>query len=211
MNNVIANLTREHRRLVIYDELCPVYAKYDKKEEARALFADAGFSDVRLHHRHGYYVDRQRDEEMMRERRAMMSDCLACGRPGVFWNKKANRDVWCYTTPHVVVWVPDGLVIIKGGATIYEGDTPIFHQAGNEQDYLDETNIISCREKVEWIAERVASRKKLLDARANFGHFLSDAKESYDVVGIELSTAAVKWSRDHFGVNNNAIALRASV
>lgn len=54
MNNVIANLTREHRRLVIYDQLCPAYAKYYREREARALFEDAGFRDVRLHHRHGY-------------------------------------------------------------------------------------------------------------------------------------------------------------
>jgi len=54
MNNVIANLTREHRRLVIYDQLCPAYAKYYKEREARALLEDAGFTDVRLHHRHGY-------------------------------------------------------------------------------------------------------------------------------------------------------------
>ncbi len=54
MNNVIANLTREHRRLVIYDQLCPAYAHYYKEDEARALLAESGFRDVRLHHRHGY-------------------------------------------------------------------------------------------------------------------------------------------------------------
>jgi SAM-dependent methyltransferase len=54
MNGVIANLTREHRRLVIYDQLRPAYAKYYREREARALLADAGFRDVRLHHRHGY-------------------------------------------------------------------------------------------------------------------------------------------------------------
>ncbi len=54
MNNVIANLTREHRRLVIYDQLCPAYARYYKKDEARALLEASGFRDVKLHHRHGY-------------------------------------------------------------------------------------------------------------------------------------------------------------
>lgn len=54
MNNVIANLTREHRRLVIYDQLCPAYARFYKKNEARALLEQVGFQDVRLHHRHGY-------------------------------------------------------------------------------------------------------------------------------------------------------------
>jgi SAM-dependent methyltransferase len=54
MNNVIANLTREHRRLVIYDQLCPAYARYYKEAEARALLERSGFVDVKLHHRHGY-------------------------------------------------------------------------------------------------------------------------------------------------------------
>ena len=54
MKNVIAHLTREHRRLVIYDQLCPAYARYYKEHEARELLARAGFVDVELHHRHGY-------------------------------------------------------------------------------------------------------------------------------------------------------------
>jgi SAM-dependent methyltransferase len=54
MKNVVANLTREKRELVIYDQLCPAYARYYRESEARALFEDAGFEDVRLHHRHGY-------------------------------------------------------------------------------------------------------------------------------------------------------------
>ena len=82
----------------------------------------------------------------------MMSDCLACGRPGVFWTKKANRDVWrCTDASCGLVWVPDGLVADEGGATIYEEEKPIFLKDGNEQYYLDETNLISCREKVESI------------------------------------------------------------
>ena len=54
MNNVIANLTREHRRLVIYDQLRPAYAHYYREHEARALLERSGFEHVRLHHRHGY-------------------------------------------------------------------------------------------------------------------------------------------------------------
>jgi hypothetical protein len=30
-------------------------ARYYKEAEARALFEEAGFRDVRLHHRHGYF------------------------------------------------------------------------------------------------------------------------------------------------------------
>lgn len=39
---------------MIYDQLNPAYAKYYRRDEARALLEDAGFQDVRLHHRHGY-------------------------------------------------------------------------------------------------------------------------------------------------------------
>ena len=54
MTNVVSKLSRQHRRLVIYDQLCPAYAHYYRAHEARALFEEAGFVDVRLHHRHGY-------------------------------------------------------------------------------------------------------------------------------------------------------------
>ena len=42
------------RRLTIYDQLNPAWAKYYRKDEAEALLKDAGFVDVRAHHRHGY-------------------------------------------------------------------------------------------------------------------------------------------------------------
>jgi SAM-dependent methyltransferase len=51
---VIARLTPDKRRLVIYDQLNPAYAKYYTRAEAQALLEQAGFIDVRLHHRHAY-------------------------------------------------------------------------------------------------------------------------------------------------------------
>jgi SAM-dependent methyltransferase len=50
----IGKLSDEWRRVTIYDQLNPAYAKYYSREDARSLFESAGFSDVRLHHRHGY-------------------------------------------------------------------------------------------------------------------------------------------------------------
>lgn len=52
--NVLAKLSRDKRRLVIYDQLNPAYAKYYTRDEALALMERAGFEDVRVHHRHGY-------------------------------------------------------------------------------------------------------------------------------------------------------------
>ena len=46
-------LDRAARRLVIYDQLNPTYAKYYTEPEARALLGDGGFRNVCTHHRHG--------------------------------------------------------------------------------------------------------------------------------------------------------------
>jgi len=49
-----ARLDRPKRRLVIYDQLNPSYVRYYRGPELRRLLEDAGFRDVRLHHRRGY-------------------------------------------------------------------------------------------------------------------------------------------------------------
>ena len=54
MRSVVAPLIWGQRMLVIYDQLNPRTAKYYTESEARALLHDAGFSDVKVHHRHGY-------------------------------------------------------------------------------------------------------------------------------------------------------------
>ena len=50
----LGRLTPEVRRLTIYDQLNPAWARYYRKGEAEALLSDAGFVDVQSHHRHGY-------------------------------------------------------------------------------------------------------------------------------------------------------------
>lgn len=54
MREVLAKFSRSVRRLTIYDQLNPAYAKYYARDEARALLADRGFADLELDHRHGY-------------------------------------------------------------------------------------------------------------------------------------------------------------
>ncbi|HZP88911.1 MAG TPA: class I SAM-dependent methyltransferase [Burkholderiales bacterium] len=54
LNNYLAKLSPAQRRLVMYDQLNPAYAKYYTQREAVALLGDAGFANVRAHHRHGY-------------------------------------------------------------------------------------------------------------------------------------------------------------
>jgi SAM-dependent methyltransferase len=54
MTEVIGKFSADKRYLVIYDQLKPAYAKYYTRAEAEALFSNAGFIDIRIHHRHGY-------------------------------------------------------------------------------------------------------------------------------------------------------------
>jgi SAM-dependent methyltransferase len=54
MRDVVARLDGPKRRLTIYDQLNPAYAKYYTRDEAYGLLAGAGFQDIALHHRHGY-------------------------------------------------------------------------------------------------------------------------------------------------------------
>jgi SAM-dependent methyltransferase len=53
LRHVILPLTPSKRRVVIYDQLNPAFAKYYTREEAQSVLARQGFVDVRLHHRHG--------------------------------------------------------------------------------------------------------------------------------------------------------------
>jgi SAM-dependent methyltransferase len=54
LTRVVGRLSADKIHLVIYDQLRPAYAKYYTRDEAKALFEDAGYTDVTLHHRHGY-------------------------------------------------------------------------------------------------------------------------------------------------------------
>jgi len=54
LNEVYKKLSPQKRRLVIYDQLNPTYAKYYKKEELIKLFERAGLVNIRTHNRHGY-------------------------------------------------------------------------------------------------------------------------------------------------------------
>lgn len=54
IENVLWPISPQKRKLVIYDQLNPAYAKYYRKDEAVQLLRSAGFVDIRIHHRHGY-------------------------------------------------------------------------------------------------------------------------------------------------------------
>jgi SAM-dependent methyltransferase len=54
MLTIFARLTREKRRLTLYDQLNPSYVRYYRREELEALLARCGFESIRLYDRHGY-------------------------------------------------------------------------------------------------------------------------------------------------------------
>jgi SAM-dependent methyltransferase len=51
---VLERMSPKKRRLIIYDQLKPSYAKYYTKREAEKLLIDGKFENVRVHHRHEY-------------------------------------------------------------------------------------------------------------------------------------------------------------
>ncbi len=52
--SVFEKMSSAKRRLIIYDQLNPSYAKYYTRSEAEKLLMDGGFVNLRFHHRHGY-------------------------------------------------------------------------------------------------------------------------------------------------------------
>jgi SAM-dependent methyltransferase len=54
MLSVLKKMSPEKRRLIVYDQLNPSYAKYYTREEAQKLLLDGNFENVRVHHRHRY-------------------------------------------------------------------------------------------------------------------------------------------------------------
>src|SRR4051794_27093543 len=54
MTGVLAKLPQSVRKLTVYDQLNPAYAKYYRKSEAEHLLRAAGFASITAYHRHGY-------------------------------------------------------------------------------------------------------------------------------------------------------------
>jgi SAM-dependent methyltransferase len=68
MRHVLGRMAPDKRRLVIFDQLNPAYAKYYTQREAMELLSRTGFVDIRTHHRHGYswtVIGRKPEESRM--------------------------------------------------------------------------------------------------------------------------------------------------
>lgn len=127
--------------------------------------------------------------------------CEVCQSALAPWCEKLGRRIWrCGECGHLSV--PDGLSIGADGKSIYETEDPIFHRNGNEEYYLDDTNMRAAEAKVQFVRQYWTGAGSLLDVGASFGHFLKAVSGGCDAWGCELSPAAVAWSREHFGVRN---------
>jgi len=52
--NIFNNMSPSKKRLIIYDQLNPLYAKYYTEEELIKLLSKCGFKNIKTHHRHNY-------------------------------------------------------------------------------------------------------------------------------------------------------------
>jgi SAM-dependent methyltransferase len=132
--------------------------------------------------------------------------CVLCGGPLGKWFTKQGREIYRCRACRLVT-VPAGTMLTEDGVSIYEDEDNIFLQDGNDNYYFDETNLWSCRLKVKLLRKYLPAGARVVDAGANFGHFLRVAQEVYDASGFDLSPQAVRWSREHFGVRNRTASL----
>jgi SAM-dependent methyltransferase len=106
-----------------------------------------------------------------------------------------------------LIWVPAGVAIGASGLTIYEEEVPIFAQEGNADYYLDPAQLDNFRDKLGWVRSHLRDGATLLDAGANYGHFLAVASSVYRARGFDISPTAVAWSRAQFGVDNKVASI----
>ncbi|HXY39746.1 MAG TPA: class I SAM-dependent methyltransferase [Vicinamibacteria bacterium] len=99
--------------------------------------------------------------------------------------------------------VPEGVATDASGTSIYESATSVFEADGNDGYYFDQqSSLANSRRKLSFVEDHLPHGSSLLDAGANFGHFLSVAQHPYRARGFDISPSAVAWSREHLGVDN---------
>lgn len=131
--------------------------------------------------------------------------CIVCSSVLRPWFQKMGRRIYkCPSCGHISVPRDDSAD--QEGA-IYESDSPVFEKHGNEAYYLDEGNLWAAQHKLEFVKRFLPTGSRLLDAGANYGHFLKAAADDYRAVGCDISPAAVAWSRERFGVDNHVCSV----
>ncbi len=129
--------------------------------------------------------------------------CLLCGGTLRRWFGSNSRH-YERCSGCGLLTVPEGLALDADGTSIYESEhANVFEADGNEGYYFDHaTNLANSRRKLAFVERHLPHGSRLLDAGANFGHFLKVARDCYQASGFDLSPSAVAWSRENFGVAN---------
>ena len=120
--------------------------------------------------------------------RATPGPCLLCGSMLRPWFARNDRHY--QRCPECgLLSVPEGLAVDSEGRSIYESqDASVFEADGNEGYYFDhETNLSNSRRKLAFVERHLPRRSRLLDAGANFGHFLKVASAAYSARGSSLA------------------------
>jgi SAM-dependent methyltransferase len=132
--------------------------------------------------------------------------CSLCDVPLEAWFETHDRHlVRCSECG--LIRVTEGLAMTDEGVSIYEADSNVFLADGNEGYYLDETNFMNSRRKLDWVCSDTPSGATLLDAGSNFGHFLKVAGERFAAQGFDVSPGAVAWGERHLGVHASVASI----
>jgi 2-polyprenyl-3-methyl-5-hydroxy-6-metoxy-1,4-benzoquinol methylase len=116
--------------------------------------------------------------------------CDVCGAAGRLWFARGSRQLLrCPSCGFS--WVPQGILLTAAGVSIYEDEEgDLFERQADY--YYDESAVDAAGEKVAWIARYVRDGASVLDAGANIGLFVAEARRRFDAVGIEPSPVAVR-------------------
>jgi 2-polyprenyl-3-methyl-5-hydroxy-6-metoxy-1,4-benzoquinol methylase len=127
--------------------------------------------------------------------------CLVCGGLRQEWGVKQGRRVQRCVACKLVI-VPAGVATGPTGVSIYEEAEPIFVADGNRDYYLDDAQFENFRVKLDWVRKYIPEGSRLLDAGANYGHFLKVAQGGFRAEGFDISPAAVAYAQSHFAAQN---------
>jgi 2-polyprenyl-3-methyl-5-hydroxy-6-metoxy-1,4-benzoquinol methylase len=121
--------------------------------------------------------------------------CDVCGTAGHPWFARGSRQLLRCPSCRFS-WVPEGILLTPAGVSIYEDDTgELFERQADY--YYDETAVDAAADKVAWVSRFLQDGASLLDAGANIGLFVAEARRKFDAVGIEPSPVTVRRAADH--------------
>jgi len=116
--------------------------------------------------------------------------CDVCGSAGRLWFARGSRQLFRCSSCGFS-WVPQGILRTPSGVSIYEDEAgELFERQADY--YYDESAVDAAREKVAWVSRFLDDGSSVLDAGANIGLFVAEARRQFDAVGIEPSPVAVR-------------------